>query len=540
MLEKISRNILLKREKGNPVDIWKKRKEIKKGKIIQWAHGYPDKYSIGMCSIGYQLIYFLLNLRNDVFCERFFTDYPYTIETNSPLRKFDVVSFTLSYELTYPEIINLLIKSGIPPFASQRKKPLLLAGGFSVSYNPAPLSTFFDAFVIGEGEKVVNEIVEAYKENKNKSKEEILKSLSKIEGIYVPTLHHEYQEVKRVRMNNINFFQPFIISPFTTTPNCGYIEIMRGCGRGCRFCVLGYTLRPPKFRSVKTLKEIINYLSRYTKKVRLVAPSEAEHPQIKKILSYLKSEKFEVIVGSQRAELVDRTFLDNIDNKEFTLAPETSLNLRYKINKLITDEEVLSAVKLVNDFKFDRLNLFLIIGFPFETKEDIKELAKLIKKIYNELNKKIKLKLHINCHIKKPFTPFQWDRQLSYQEYINKFLFLKEEMKKMKINAEIHIMSKKQLMIESILARGDEKTGKILYKATMLGNTLDSWSTALKLSKRTLEWYIREKNFDEHLPWDIIDSGVSKEYLIEEYEKAKNSLITLPCRFGCKKCGVCK
>jgi radical SAM superfamily enzyme YgiQ (UPF0313 family) len=253
---------------------------------------------------------------------------------------------------------------------------------------------------------------------------------------------------------------------------------------------------------------------------------------------------FKVIVGSQRADLLERGFIEYINNDLFTIAPEAgSMRLRKIINKNISDESIFKAVELVTKAKIPNFQLFFIVGFPFERKKDVIKIGELVKKVRKILDRNgcenTKLILNVNCHIKKPFTPFQWERQLDYEEYMKKILLIKKNLKGLK-NVKIKYMEKKQLLLESVLVRGDRRAGKILYEAYKMGNTVKSWKKALELNNTPLQFYLRRRSFSEVLPWDIVDIGVRKEYLKLEYENSLKAKFTPPCYEKCRRCGVCK
>ncbi|MCW1309612.1 MAG: hypothetical protein QXP04_02870, partial [Candidatus Nanoarchaeia archaeon] len=315
---------LLRSEKGNPVNIKNKIALLKRKNLIRWAHGYPDEYKYGMLCVGFQLIYFLLNRDKDTFCERFFLQKKekevLTIETQTKLKEFEVISFTLHYELLYPNILKILENTGIPVFASERERPIIIGGGTCASYNPEPLSLFFDVFVIGEAEDTIKELLKVYKKYRNKKKSEILREFAKIKGVYVPSLYKiKYSndnkisrivtiapaasKVEKRYTNNINYFQHFIVSPFSLESNLCSIEIARGCNRGCRFCMLSYMFRPQRFRKKEIIIKIARKLRNYTDKIRLIAPSEDAHPDILYVLKKLKGMGYKIIVGSQRADM---------------------------------------------------------------------------------------------------------------------------------------------------------------------------------------------------------------------------------------------
>jgi radical SAM superfamily enzyme YgiQ (UPF0313 family) len=547
MYKEYLKKILLS-EKGNPVNIKEKTRILEKRDIIRWAHGYPDEYKFGISCIGFQMIYFLLNEDKDTFCERFFLlekkNGVLTLETQTPLNKFEIISFTLHYEPLYPNFLKILEKSKIPIFSSERERPILIGGGISASINPEPLSQFFDAFIIGEAEETIKKILEVYKKNRRKRKKEILREFAKIDGVYVPSFYRiKYlrngeiraiasergapKKVEKQCMEDINYFQHFIVSPFSVDPNLCMIEIARGCNRGCRFCMLGHFFRPERFRKKEIIIKIAKNLRKYTNKIRLVAPSVDEHPEIIEILKELKSMGYKIKVGSQRADLLSNEFLELIDNDFFTIAPETSLKLRYRIKKMISDVQIFEAIEMLKKNKISELQLFLIIGFPFETKKDIEELIELIKKIRKKLDVNTRLILNINCHIKRPFTPFQWEKQLSYGEYMKKIDFINKNLGKLP-NTKIETMRRKQLIIEDILVRGDRIAGKILYDAYRFGNNVNAWYKALKLNKRNLRFYLRKRKFNEILPWDlIVNPNISKKQLMSEYEKAKGINYTI-------------
>lgn len=546
--------------------------EAKDDDSISFGFGYPDYYRIGMLNVGYQLLYHILNKRKDVICERFFLDTLddegcFSLENQRELKEFDILSFSFPYELLYENFLKIAESSGIPAFSKDRNvsMPILICGGICPTYNPEPIADFFDVIVIGEGEDVIEKIVGVYKEwkSQNKSKHELLIKLSQIEGIYVPSLYIiEYKQngeirnilpkfdfakkeiIRRSIPNISKLSNDFIISPFTASPNYYFLEIMRGCGRQCRFCALGYCYRKVRFKSLKSILKSVNYSRKVTDKIRLIAPSEAEHPEIKKIVTRIKSLDFHTEVGSQRADMVYNDFLCNIDNDIFTIAPETgSENLRKYINKTITDNDIFRTVKYVAaSKKVKTLQIFLIIGFSKNCETDIPHIINLAKNIRNELNKfkrnDIILRLSINCHIKKPQTPFQWEKQMSVEEY--NFLIKKIRKSLCRLEkVEILSMLNEQLIKESIIVRGDRRISGVIFDAYKQGGNENAWINACKKNKLHMSFLLRERNLNEVLPWDLINIGVKRSYLLQELELAKNHILTEPCKDGCKKCGCC-
>ncbi len=562
---------LFSEEKGNTINLDEKRKN--KEHLIKWGHGFSEEYKIGMLTVGFQIIYFLLNKRKDVFCERFFLpekkhqkEKVLTLETQSPLSEFDILSFSFSYELQYKNAIKILELSGIPIFSNERteKHPLLIGGGICLTYNPEPLGNIFDVIVIGEAEEVIDDIVRVYKKWKNNGKKrgDLLKSLSEIKGVYIPSFYEPVfegplvktfkpkikgisEKVKRVWIENLDSSSSdFIVSKNTLWPNYYFLEIARGCGRHCRFCVLGYIFRRPRIKSFEEISRVAENIIKITNKIRFITPSDDDHPQINEILRKFNELGFEITTGSQRADLLTDKFVSRLNKQEvLTIAPETGSDwLRKSINKTLTNKDILKTVNYVIKYNIPKLQLYFIVGFPFERKSDIKAIADLSRKVRLKLDEngceKTKLVLTINCHIRKPHTPFQWEEQELFNIYgkkISKIKFLLRGIK----NTEINTMNKRQLLIEAILVRGDRRTGRVLFDAYKNGDTHQTWIEACKKNGVDYTFYSRKRNFDETLPWSIVDNNVSNKYLMEEFSKAFKLEYTTPCFRGCKRCGVC-
>jgi len=562
---------LLSEERGNVIDLEDKRR--RKKNLTKWGHGFSEEYKVGMLTLGFQIIYFLLNKRKDVFCERFFLPEEkdqdqkiLTLETQSPLSEFDILSFSFSYELQYKNAIKMLELSGIPVFSSDRleEHPLLIGGGICLTYNPEPLADILDVIVVGEAEEVIEDIVEVYEKWKKikRTKKELLKALSKIEGVYIPSFYEPvfdgyliksfepkikgiHKAVKRHWIKNLdNSPNSFIISRNTLWPDYYFLEIARGCGHHCRFCVLGYIFRKPRIKTFREISKAVEKAIKITNKIRLITPSDDDHPQIIEILRKLRELGFEITLGSQRADLLTDEFVGQLNKQDvLTIAPEAGSNrLRKSINKTLTNKDVLKTVDYVIKYKIPEFQLYFIIGFPNEKESDIKAIADLTKKVRSRLDrsggKDIHLKLTINSHIRKPHTPFQWEEQELFETYNKKISKIKSLLKDVK-NIKINTMNKRQLLIEAILVRGDRRTGKVLFDAYKNGDTYQAWVEACEKNDVDYTFYSRKRNFNEILPWSIVDSNVDKKYLIEELGKAFKLEYTTPCFRGCKRCGVC-
>lgn len=467
---------LLKEERGNTIDI--KSKKQKKEHLIRWAHGFPDYYKIGMLNIGYQMAYFMLNDRDDIFCERFFIpelgSKILTLETQSELSDFDIISFSIPFELLFTNTLKALRMGGIELFSKKRERPIIIAGGNAIICNPETMRDFIDVFVVGELEVMAEKVANIISKNIRKPKKEILKKLSKLDGIYIPS-QNSHEKIYFQKVKNIEFYTPFIISKNTLWPNYGFIEISRGCPYKCKFCMLRSIYKDVRFRSIERVLEIAQLLSKFTKKIRLVSPAEILHPQIDQILIRLKKLGFHIIVGSQRAELVTKNFLKYIDNTSFALAPETSEKLRSKVGKCTKDKEIFRVIQLINKRKkIEELLLHLIVGFPKEKDRDILELISFIRKCRNILNKDKKLSLSINCFIPKPHTDFQLEKCLDYEKYKKIVEIIKQSVRKLN-NIEIKEMDEKTLLVQKIITRGNKNIGKIIYSAFERGDTCTVW-----------------------------------------------------------------
>ena len=566
---------------------------------IRYAFCFPDVYEVGMSHLGSKILYYVLNERKDTFCERAYAPWPdmekemrdndillYGLESKDPLNKFDFLGFTLQYEMSYTNILNMLDLSNIPIRASERgeEHPLVMCGG-PCAYNPEPLYDIADFFVIGEGEEVIHEILDIYKEYKGKSKKEYLKRIGKLEGIYVPSLYEvKYKEdgtiesfksieegiETKVRKRIINNFNENVFPDKLLVP---YIEIVhdritletfRGCTRGCRFCQAGMIYRPVREKKVPKLLEQSESLIRNTgyDEISLVSLSICDYSDIQNLIFSLvnkyKDEKVGVSLPSIRIDSFSVDLIKEIQKVRktgLTFAPEAgSQRMRDVINKGVTEENLMESAKSAFLAGWSTIKLYFMIGLPYETIEDVKGIGELAEKVVEEYykvpkeirKKGLKVTVSSSIFVPKPFTPFQWAAQDNMDSVREKIKVLKDTIKKKQITYNYHesLVS----YTEAIFARGDRRLCDVLVTAFKKGAKFDGWSEYFSFERwmESLEecgvdgdfYALRERSYDEILPWDFIDIGVKKEYLIRENENAKREVVTKDCREKCELCGI--
>lgn len=569
--------------------------------MIRFALAFPDIYEIGMSYLGFQILYNLKNKRDDIFCERVFSPWTdmesemrknnlelFTLESKTPLKEMDFIGFTLQYELSYTNILNMLNLSNLELRAKDRidSDPIILAGGPN-AYNPEPLAEIVDLFVIGEGEEVNLEIVDLYKEIKKNgySKEKFLEQVAEIEGVYVPSLYtvsyhadgtiKEFKPKKDFVKDKIkkriikdfdkSYFPEKVIVPFQdVVHDRGMIEIFRGCTKGCRFCQAGMLYRPIRERSKEDILEKIEIILNNTgfEEFALSSLSTLDHSEIKSVvhefIEKYEDRKIGLSLPSLRLDSFAVDLLKEIQKVRktgLTFAPEAGTQrLRDVINKGVTEENLFSTLEEVFSNGWNRVKLYFMLGLPTETYEDIKGIAELgeeaVETYYNVDSKKRKGRPQITIStanfVPKPFTPFQWFGQNSVEAFDDKHEYLKSEIKNSKINYNYH--GSWESSIEGIIARGDRKLNELLIKAYELGCKFDGWREhfdydlwlqAFEELDIDSDFYnTRERDYEEILPWDHLDCGVSKEYLIKENEQAKKGNYTVDCRDHCTNCGV--
>ena len=603
-MNKITDDILCKVEKpsryvgGELNQVIKNPKDVN----IRFAFCFPDVYEVGMSHLGTRILYHTINERKNTYCERVFAPWPdmetlmrksdiklFTLGTKTPLDQFDTLGFTLQYEMSYTNILNMLDMSGITIRASERgeDEPIIMAGG-PCAYNPEPLYDIVDFFEIGEGEEMMDDVLEVYakhKANGKVNKKEFLREISHIGGIYVPSLYDvsynedgtireftpKYEDVpakvKKRIVNNFDkvSFPDEMIVPYTDIVHDRVVlETARGCTNGCRFCQAGMIYRPVREKTTNTLIEQARKALKATgyDEVSLASLSICDYSNIQNLISSLvlehEADKVGIALPSIRVDAFSVDLIKEIQKVRktgLTFAPEAgSQRMRDIINKGLTEERILEAAKSAFESGWSTIKLYFILGLPYETTEDaagIGELAEKMADVYFGIpkdvrNKGLKITVSTSILVPKPFTPFQWAPMARPEIVDERIKAVRGAIKSRSIVYNYH--EQETSFMEAVFARGDRRTCDVLIKAFEKGAKFDGWSEyfnmeiwneAMEECNLDSEFYVyREREYDEILPWDFIDIGVNRKYMERENEKAKKAELTKNCLEGCTGCGI--
>lgn len=541
---------------------------------------YPNTYFVGMSNLGLHIIYEEINLRNDSVCERIFLPekkeleaYDKTktslmsVETQRPMHQFDVVAFDVTFEMDYFHIPLMLRHGRVPIMGKDRTEfdPIVIAGGPCATFNPEPFADFIDAFIIGEGEGIVSRVLDIIRDGKMEGldRHAILRQLANISGVYVPSLYVPiYSEdgefkgydivegapktIKRHFEMLTSGGETVVATNYTEFGAMYIIEVARGCGRHCRFCMAGYCFRVPRVRPLDILKEGVDRAEKLGKKVGLMGAAISDYPEVDELVTYIRSKDMRYSCASLRADSLTQAVVDGLADsgqKTITIAPETgSERLRRVINKGISEEHLKNAATLSAKSGIQHMRLYIMIGLPTETDEDIEAIVGLAERTQAhmaEVGCKGRLTLSINPFIPKPFTPFQWMAMDNQKTVEKKLQYIKKALQKNR-RIEVLVESPKEAYIQGVLARGDRRLGAVLA-ACAADRGSKSFKAEMKAAGLDMdEMNYRERSFDEFLPWSHLDMGMDDGYLEMEWKRSVDEAYTPPCVQGCKRCGVCK
>ena len=589
---------------GNEVNMVKKDlNEID----LRFVMCFPDVYEIGMSHLGIQILYDMFNRREDTYCERVYSPWPdlhkimkdkniplFALESQDPIKCFDFLGITLQYEMCYTNILQILDLSQIAIYSKDRKEedPIVIGGG-PCTYNPEPLADFFDLFYIGEGEISYNQLLDLYKEKKagKINRKEFLEKAALIPGIYVPSLYEvTYQEdgtikervalsekvpatvTKQLVLDMTEAVYPTkpLVPYMKVTQDRVVLEIQRGCIRGCRFCQAGMIYRPVRERNVERLKYLAKEMLDNTghEEISLSSLSSSDYSELKELVYFLidefKEKKINISLPSLRIDAFSLDVMSKVQDikkSSLTFAPEGGTQrMRNIINKGLTEDIIIEGAMKAFQGGWNKVKLYFMLGQPFEEMEDVEGIALLCERIAEEYytipkserNGKVAITASASFFVPKPFTPFQWARMNTGEEFLEKAKTVNAKMKEQlnKKSMKFNWHDSDTSVLEGVFARGDRRLSKLIYDAYQKGCIFDSWSEFFKpelwneaIAENGIDvsfYTTRERLEDEIFPWDFIDIGVTKKFLLNEWKKAKEGEITKNCKAGCSGCGAMK
>ena len=574
---------------------------------IRFAMCFPDVYEIGMSHLGIQILYDMFNRREDIWCERVYSPWTdldkimreekiplFALESQDPVKDFDFLGITLQYEMSYTNILQILDLSQIPLHASERSEsdPIVIGGG-PCAYNPEPLAEFFDIFYIGEGETSYYELMDRYKENKKQggSRQSFLEMAAEIPGIYVPAFYdvtykedgtiesflpnnpHAKPVIEKVvvkEMDTVYYIEKPIVPFIKVTQDRVVLEIQRGCIRGCRFCQAGNVYRPLREHGLDYLKDYAYKMLKSTghEEISLSSLSSSDYTQLEGLVNFLidefKGKGVNISLPSLRIDAFSLDVMSKVQDvkkSSLTFAPEAgSQRLRDVINKGLTEEVILQGAAEAFKGGWNRVKLYFMLGLPTETVEDMEGIALLSEKVAEEYyeipkdqrNGRVQVVASSSFFVPKPFTPFQWARMCTKEEFLERAYIVKDKFREMKNfkSLKYNYHEADLTVLEGVLARGDRRTGALIEETYRQGALFESWSEnfnnqlwmdAFETCGIDPDFYtVRERSLDELFPWDFIDAGVTKEFLKREWLQAIDEKVTPNCRQRCSACGARK